>query len=558
MGNLMTMGACLSEQQKRMSNSIQAAHRVADSYMRYAEQNNTSAYEQGVTAQLLCNFAEKHRSYDEGVKAFGRVSDAAFGTSFQDGATHEGSFGPWVMDVWPLVVAWYPEFPLKELISVQEMEKPLAWMFFSTLKAGTDKAPTVYGDVVETPLGMRKIKGQYPTGEVFGEVIPADQIQSDETTATTKYAMLTHYPLNLTNDYTEKLKVTVNAETTTADTTDPDTGEVIPGTTTTTSNSYGYHSMSGKTVYFKAWGDETNTKVDGIELDIETGLLTIDSTVFTTFTADVTNIEFNYVFNLDYATANNIPKVKEEVEKIEMIARERALQLEWSLFSEYLKKTQFGQDIQQDNLKRVLDLMYQFQVRYILDDMYNNAEGIGDGGVKGADKTIPVLANGYYSIDVKVQKLLQSLNETANQIEIESGRMAGNRLVVGRDVKAFLESLPNTYYTANDDNKGFSSPREIGSIAGFKVFFDPYIEGNKGFMTYKGDEWYDAAYYMGMYMPLTTTDTVVLGVSAKMSFVSMEAYKYHKKNCVIKLAFDFNGNTTNIINNGTTNITIGG
>ena len=60
---------------------------------------------------------------------------------------------------------------------------------------------------------------------------------------------------------------------------------------------------------------------------------------------------------------------------------------------------------------------------------------------------------------------------------------------------------------------------------------------NEGFMTYRGSEFYDAAYYMGMYMPLTTTDTVTLGVTAKQSFVSMEAYKYHKPNCVFKLNF---------------------
>jgi len=99
--------------------------------------------------------------------------------------------------------------------------------------------------------------------------------------------------------------------------------------------------------------------------------------------------------------------------------------------------------------------------------------------------------------------------------------------------------LPTTYYKATADNsKAFSSPREIGEFGGFKVYYNPFFTNTwEGFMTYRGSEFYDAAYYMGMYMPLTTTDTVTLGVTAKQSFVSMEAYKYHKPNCVFKLKF---------------------
>ena len=509
----MTMGSCLGEKQKQMNSSIQMAHRVADSYMSYVEGNETTAYEQGVTAQLLCNFAERHRSYNEGVKAFGRVSDAAIGDLAQ-GATHEGSFGPWVMDVWPLVSAWYPEFPLKDLISVQEMEKPLAWMFFSTLKAGTNKAPTVFGDKVETATGMRTIKGQYPTGEVFGEVIEntedKTEIDFDSTDKKTS-AMLAYYPLNISGDYKEKILLKVTK-------------------TDNSTKTYVFANESAGLIYFKEQGG-TST-VEGITLDVNTGLISIAEANDATATT-IASIEANYVWNLDYSTTDNIPRVKEDVEKIEMVARERALMLEWTLFAEYLKKTQFGQDIKQDNLRRCLDLMYQYQVRYILDEMYTYAEG-NDGN----EVTITIPTSQTYSVDVKVQQLLEALNNTANLIEIASGRMAGNRIVVGRNFKAFLESLPNTYFKSEGGNdKAFSSPRKIGEIGGFMVYFDPFMANNKGFMTYRGSEFYDAAYYMGMYMPLTTTDTVVLGVNAKQSFVSMEAYKYHKKNCVIKLAF---------------------
>ena len=66
--------------------------------------------------------------------------------------TKSSNFGPYVMEVWPLVTAWYPDFPLKDLISVQDMEKPLAYMFFSMLKTGSNKADTLVGDCLKPLL----------------------------------------------------------------------------------------------------------------------------------------------------------------------------------------------------------------------------------------------------------------------------------------------------------------------------------------------------------------------------------------------------------------------
>lgn len=522
--NLMTMGACLSEQQKRWNDNITAAHRIADSYMQCVETDSTNDVRaMGFAAQMLNNFAERHGSYDKAMRAFGRIKDDAeaadpISQSVPYANTHTSNFGPWIMDVFPLIVAWYPEFPLKDLISVQEMEKPLAWMFFSTLKTGTNKADTVLGEVVETALGMRTLKARYVTGEIVGEAIVPSQLTFDATAGSTQ-ALLAYNPINLASDYKDKLLL----EITTGGTEEGD--EVTGGTVT----KYVYANESRGIISFYEFN--TTEIAEGLTLDLNTGLITVPEEGDT---RTVNKIVANYVWNLDYATTENLPRVKEDVEKVEMVAKERALMMEWTLFSEYLKKTQFGQDIQQDNLRRCLDLMYQYQVKYILDEMYTYAKG--NDGVP-LDIIIP--ANSTYSVDVKVQMVLESLNNVANLIEKASGRMSGNRIVVGRAFKAFLESLPNTYYTQESTNdKAFSSPRKIGKIGAFDIYFNPFYENDgEGFMTYRGSEFYDAAYYMGMYMPLTTTDTVVLGVSAKQSFVSMEAYKYHKPQCVFKLNF---------------------
>lgn len=466
--------------QERAIASIQKAnsHRICDSYMQVVDSENL--HEKGVVASLLNNFSQIMDS-DLGVKV-----------------TNSADFGPYVMEVWPLVTAWYPEFPLKDLISVQDMDKPLAYMFFSALKTGTSKGNTVAGEVVETATGSRTIRGKYPTGEIFGETINGSEIEKGEG----KQAfMLAYYPLNISAipGYLEKVKLTV--------------------TTASGDKNYTPLNVIGNEIQLT----ENGTTASGITIDIQSGLVTVNNTT------EITKVVANYVWNIDLANPDNVQRVTEEVEMVPMEATPRALMLEWTLFSEYLKKSQFGQDIRQDNTKRILSLLFQYQLRYILDEMYDYAAG---GTV---DVNIP--GSSSLSVDVKAQQVMQALKEVANTIEINSGRIEGNRIVCGKNFKAFVESLPNTWFTptANANNYGFSSPREIGTFGTFKVYYDPSRAANEAFMTYKGDEWYDAAYYLGEYMPIVPTEAIALGVTVRSSFVSMEAYKFHKKNCVVKL-----------------------
>lgn len=99
--------------------------------------------------------------------------------------------------------------------------------------------------------------------------------------------------------------------------------------------------------------------------------------------------------------------------------------------------------------------------------------------------------------------------------------------------------MPSTIFKISPDatDYGFSSPRCIGEFGTFKVYYDPVRGADEAFMTYRGSEFYDAAYYLGEYMPCVPTDAIALGVTVRSSFVSMEAYRYDKPTCVIKLQF---------------------
>lgn len=489
----------LKERMSRITDSIVAVNKNSQLSKMYSRVEKSdvlnSIAEKGVEAQILLNF--KNTVMD-------KITDSAEGATRGQQVNVMSDFGPYVPEVLPVITAWYPEFPLKDLISVQSMSQDLAYLLFSKLITGTNKAPTLVGQVVETPLGQRKINGYYPTGVVYGEQIPGSQMAIENEKL---IGAVVYFALKTSEDYIKKFKLTV-----------------LKG--------------SAKTVYraFAVVGGKIqlclesapDVAVEGAYWDIQSGAFYIP-----TSESDTTqlNVVANYVWDLDYAVDENIPKVKEQVEKVEMRAEPRVLAMQWTIFAEALKKAQFGKDIRVENTTRVLNVLYQYQVRYILDEMYEDAAG--------EEATITIPRNGIYSIDVAYNNVMNQLKGQATNIEYASGRMEGNRIVCGRDFKNWCESLPNTMFQSVAAPAGFSSPRKIGTLGTFEVYFDQRRGNDEAFMTYRGSEWYDAAYYMGVFLPLVPTDAIGINVTVRQAFASMEAYKYHKPTCVIPLKIAF-------------------
>lgn len=492
----------LSLDARRVTDSIAAARadkRTAKAMLKSEKLGNlTTLKERGIQAGILNNFS---RAIQDSIDA-----PATRGQQ----VNMMSDFGPYIPEVLPIVAAWYPDFPLKDLISVQDMNQDLAYLFFSKLVTGTNKAPTITGQVVETATGMRQINGYYPTGEIMGETIPEDQLEYDATT-NELVAMTAYYALNTSGDYLEKFLINVYK----------DNAIVATLIATTVQN--------GKVMLVNSANPGVS---NGSYMVVESGAIMLAH-------ADIDNIQdttgvclnVNYVWNLDYAIQENIPKVKEQVERVEMRAIPRAIGMEWTIFAEALKKSQFNTDIRVENTKRVLDLLYQYQVRYILDTMWTYAAG--------APGTITLNMSNNFSLDVQAADLMRQLKQYATQIEIATGRIEGNRLVVGKNLKSFLESLPITWFKPVATPSGFSSPREIGTFGTFKVYYDPYRADNEAFMTYRGSEFYDAAMYLGIFLPIVPTDTVALGVTVRQSMVSMEAYCFHKKTAVVRLTVNY-------------------
>lgn len=461
---------------------------------------NTTAHKYFTAVKDEAELKQVHdKAVESGILAnFERIMDDAAAQTF----IQSNNYGPYVMEIWPVITAWYPEFPLKDLISVQDMNKPLAYMFFSSLKAANAKSPTVVGSRVETPLGIRDIRGNYPTGEIMGETIEQSQIEYDSSEQFS-VTILAYNPLNVSADYLEKFKLTVTGGT--------EAGEYVAS------------SVTGNKIILSKGGTPTESYID-----IETGAVYIKEAA-----QGVSKIVANYVWQIELANDENIPTVVEDIEMLSMEATPRAIALKWTVFAEYIKKSQFKTDIREENTKRVLNLIYQYQVRYILDNLYDYATG------DGQSHEVKIKSSTSISLDVKSQGVQEQLKNLANIIEINSGRVEGNRIVCGKNFKSFVESLPNTLFKPATDNNYFSGPRHIGTYGSFEVYYDNMREADEAFMTYRGSEWYDAAYYMGVFMPIVPTDAIAIGTRVREAFCSMEAYKFHKKNCVLKFKVSY-------------------
>ena len=451
-----------------------------------AEKDFSSPEQGGVQAGILANFKRK-------------VMDCAETIKISDGVTTTDNFGPYVPAILPVIVAWYPNFPLKDLISVQDLDQELAFIIVSELLAGTNKADTTKGSKVETPVGPRQIAGRYPTGEIFGEEV--DEFIAD---GSDSVGVVAYNPLSLRDDNRDMFRIQVDGTT-----------AVTDGLIT---------AVNGDVITFGS------TSVAGFSatLNISTGILTVVGVAPT----DITKVVIDYVWNIEFAIKENIPVITENFTMVPMQAMPRALAFPVSVFAEYTKKKQYGDDARLNTANRVLNLMYQYQVRYILTRIYR--------GATGAPQTVAIPSAGA-DLNVRVQQLLNKLNDISQLVINATGRIEGNTLVVGGSFKSFLESLPNTFYTMVDagQDTGFQGPRRIGTFGRYAIFYDDQLPMDGAWMSYKGFEWYDAPYYLGVFMPITPTDAVNLNVRIEQAFVEMSGHRYDKPQSVFPITFTF-------------------
>jgi hypothetical protein len=99
----------------------------------------------------------------------------------------------------------------------------------------------------------------------------------------------------------------------------------------------------------------------------------------------------------------------------------------------------------------------------------------------------------------------------------------------------FLKVLPQTEFVRAERPSG-DGPYFAGTLnSDFDVYFNPDLGDSDFFMTYKGQSWWEAPYYIGSYLPLMKSDYLLYpDMHGEQGYLGLEAYSLEYPNMVVK------------------------
>ena len=105
------------------------------------------------------------------------------------------------------------------------------------------------------------------------------------------------------------------------------------------------------------------------------------------------------------------------------------------------------------------------------------------------------------------ESLKTVFNTASNLIFQKTKRAMGNFAVVGTNVATVLESTPS--FTPSDLGNNIG-PYYLGQWGSFKVYKNPFYDEDEFLIGYKGNTLFDAGYCYAPYLPVSTTQMLML------------------------------------------------
>lgn len=211
----------------------------------------------------------------------------------------------------------------------------------------------------------------------------------------------------------------------------------------------------------------------------------------------------NWTFNNEYAPVD-VPEINLSIESIPVLARSRKLKALWSFDAAYEMHKEYGQDL--NGLlaaQAAAEIAHEIDVE-ILYDLYSGAYNQSVGGVLTWDASLPIGVPQNHHFET----LKTVFNKASNQIFQNTKRAMGNFVVVGTNVATVIESALS--YTGAVDNSGTVGPYLMGTWGGYKIYKNPFFQPDEWLVGYKGNSLFDAGYCYAPYMPVATTQMLML------------------------------------------------
>lgn len=371
-------------------------------------------------------------------------------------ATQNTMVGPYKRYALDIITGMFPNLIAMDLVNVQPLENKQGIINYVSYSAGSTKGKHAAGDDFATTFNYIGSDKNYTAQEV------------DEMVIVTTYNA-TDGVLNAVLDWKP----------------------VIPGSVALKVGATTYTDHADGKLY------NGENAVNGASINYATGVITLPLAQ-----APADDVLCGWAFNNEYAP-NDVPQLDLSIKSIMVVAKSRKLKALWSFDAAYELQKEYGQDLNALlAAQAAAEIAHEIDME-ILDDLLNGAYVSQTQPIIGWDAQVP------YGVSQAqhFETLKTALNKASNRIFQNTKRAMGNFVVVGTNVATVLESTPSFKAADLGSNIG---PYFLGTWGGFKVYKNPFYDPNKFVVGFKGTSLFDSGYCYAPYMPVATTQMLML------------------------------------------------
>lgn len=367
---------------------------------------------------------------------------------------------------------------LPSIVSVQAMSTAAELVPILEFKYGTDKGATKAGDIALDGTGMGKTDAEYDSNTITDMVIAK---------GTTKFLI----------PFTPIVPGTIKIGTETE--------------TTTVSN--GVVTLSGGTTVNYTTGEVTFTAATTADVKLS---CQYDNSMVP-----------NYLYpELAGHNTQQVGDVTLGIRPELIYAEEHKIRAIYALTASFKMNKEYGVDVPLVFESQVANEMNKEKERRVFKEIFTQANG-GNAVVWSATARPGV------SDSEHIESLPIAINLAATEIYTKTGgNLIGNVLVGGSNLHAYLQKTKN--YTSYDAPKNGGSYL-AGKLGNMEVYVTPALDANDFFIGAIGNDYWQAGYLVGDYMPITKTGVVTLAdFTSQEGFVSIYGTKMVNNNLYIR------------------------
>lgn len=349
---------------------------------------------------------------------------------------------------------------LPEIVSVQPMSTAAQLLPILEFRYGTDKGDVNAGDLILDSTGKGKTNKNYDSKVIENQAIAAG---------------ITQYLAPFTPIDAGTVKIV-------------DNGNVITD-------------------------DGAGNLSDGGTIDYANGVITLhaattDATISYTYDNSVVP---NYLYpELDGHNKQQVGDVTLGINPVLVEAYEHKLRAVYALTAAYRINKEYGVNMPLEFEKQVANEMNKERERVVMGDIFQQADG-GNAVVWSATPR-PGVSDAEH-----VESLPIAINLAASEIYTKNGgNLTPNFIVAGANVVAYLSKTKNFEANEAPKNGGSFMAGKLGTLT---VYQTPVIGTNDFFLGGIGNDFWQAGYILGDYMPVTFTTPVTLA-----DFTSQQGY----------------------------------